>query len=83
MMTATASPFRYKSRAARIEAYVDAAQEIAAYRRAEDEDGQTPGRTRAILDALARKGQALREMTGGDLATAQRILLAAKKEAAR
>lgn len=79
-MSKTTSPFKFKSRAARIEAYLDATIEVAAYRQAEHDDGKTPARTHAILDAKARQSTALREMTGGDLATARRILDARAKE---
>ena len=64
------------SRAARIEAYVDATREVATYRQAEKEDGKTPERSRAILEARARQAQALRGLRGGDLALAQRLMRA-------
>jgi hypothetical protein len=57
-----------------IEAYVDATRTVNALRVAEQEEGKTPSRSAAITKAIAEQVSILRQMNGGDLGKARRIL---------
>ena len=60
--------------ATKVDRYVDACREVAAWQRTIETEGETPARLKALLLARGRRTEYERTLTGGELGQARRIL---------
>lgn len=58
----------------KVDRYVDASREVAAWQRTIETEGETPMRVYALKVAKARRSEYERTLTGGELGKARRII---------